>query len=74
MQIPEKIKEKLKKIAEARGKDYDLILQEYKQACESVKDFKDLSEEHRPYAAFRHLLGKLSISEQTQVLMPPPVR
>lgn len=75
MKIPEQVQEKLRKIAKLKGKDYEEILQEYREVYEMVEKYYDLQNSKEvPTSALRHLLGRaLTIDEMTEVLMPTPL-
>lgn len=69
-QIPVSIKKKLESIAETQGKSFQEVREEHKNALEKVDEYKDLTEEQKPYAALRSLLGNLDMDQRTEILMP----
>lgn len=71
-QNSESIKKKLETIAKTQGKPYQEVHEEYKKALEKVDGYKDITEQQKPYAALRYLLGKLDMTQRTEVLMPRP--
>ncbi|NIQ04894.1 MAG: hypothetical protein GWO20_03905 [Candidatus Korarchaeota archaeon] len=71
--LNEEIRKKLSKIANARGKDFNDILKDYKENYTFVKKHYNVAEENVSQATIRRLLGKMIMSELTEVLIPYPV-
>lgn len=69
-QFSESIRKKLESIAKTQDKSFQEVCEDYKQALEKVNGYKNLTDEQKPYAALRYLLGKLDMKQRTEILMP----
>lgn len=65
------IKRKLRKIAKAKETEVEEILDDYKEVYQLVRKHYDVPQDRVSKLALRRVLGKMDISELTQVLLPP---